>query len=236
MAMFNLGGFYYNGFYGIKKDYSMAVSLFQQCCVTDNDYSSSATRQLGICYELGRGVSKNPVKAFQLYTKAANDDDAEAQMYLGHCYNEGIGIEVDKQKAQEWFSKAMSKYLYESQERKSEGAYIQMGICYENGWGVNKDYLLAIFCFRQSSAPTAKYHIGLCYYNGTGVTRDYSQAFKLFYDASTSEFPSSLAMQYLSRCYRFGRGVSQNIAKADEWLRKSLEGDDETLSILNSVH
>ena len=44
---------------------------------------------LGICYDFGKGVEKNPTEAVKWYRKAAEQGYAQAQCNLGGCYANG---------------------------------------------------------------------------------------------------------------------------------------------------
>ena len=48
---------------------------------------------LGICYEFGKGIAKDYVKAFKWYKKAAEQGDSDGQWRLGICYEFGKGTE-----------------------------------------------------------------------------------------------------------------------------------------------
>lgn len=67
--------------------------------------------------------------------------------------------------------------------------------------------------------------LGKCYYSGFGVQKDPVKAFALFKEAIEADNDPE-AMYLISRCYRFGRGTSQNLKLADEWLKKSKETKD----------
>lgn len=67
---------------------------------------ANAQFNLGECYSLGLGVSKNDVEATEWYAKAAEQGHARAQCYLGGCYFYGKGKPKDEKKAIEWYSKA----------------------------------------------------------------------------------------------------------------------------------
>lgn len=56
---------------------------------------SSAIRALGLCYQLGRGVSKDDKQGFQLFRKAAELDDAPAMYNLGVSLSRGDGCDAD---------------------------------------------------------------------------------------------------------------------------------------------
>ena len=86
---------------------------------------------LGVCYEFGRGVEKDEVKAFEWYKKAAEWGYAKAQFKLGICYEFGKGVERDERKAFEWYKEAVEQGDVEAQ--------FNLGVCYEFGRGVEKD-------------------------------------------------------------------------------------------------
>lgn len=76
--------------------------------------------------------------------------------------------------------------------------------------------------------------IGRCLY----ALKSYSSAVEYFMKVvGDDDYGSSAeAMRYLSRCYRYGRGVEQNSPKADYWHNKALEaGDPEAMALANLV-
>ncbi len=58
------------------------------------------------CYQLGTGVKKDEIKAFELYKIAAEKESSNVQFNLGYLYEYGIGTEKDLEKAIHWFNKA----------------------------------------------------------------------------------------------------------------------------------
>ena len=65
-----------------------------------------AQYQLGLVYQLGKGVTPNPQEAFEWYLAAARQGLAEAQYVIGLMYADGIGISSDPYEALEWLGKA----------------------------------------------------------------------------------------------------------------------------------
>ncbi len=63
-------------------------------------------KNLGVMYELGKGISKNEKKAIKLYTKACHLNNALGCKNLGVMYEFGKGISKDLNKAKEFFKKA----------------------------------------------------------------------------------------------------------------------------------
>ncbi len=118
---------------------------------------------LGFLFENGFGTEKNEYQAFAFYTKAANEGVPNAYINLGQCYAWGIGTEQDLNKALEWFTKGTItnervafvncgvilfvleryeeaiSYLEKSCEMGSPVAFFQLGLCYRDGKGVEKN-------------------------------------------------------------------------------------------------
>ncbi|GAQ90266.1 hypothetical protein KFL_006200060 [Klebsormidium nitens] len=57
---------------------------------------AAAQCNLGVCFELGKGVEEDEARATELYAKAAAQGDARAQCCLGWCYENGRGVEKDE--------------------------------------------------------------------------------------------------------------------------------------------
>jgi uncharacterized protein len=58
--------------------------------------------QLGLRYDNGEGLAKDPVEAVKWYRKAAEQNYAEAQSSLGDCYDIGRGVANDYAEAYKW--------------------------------------------------------------------------------------------------------------------------------------
>lgn len=64
---------------------------------------------VGICYEYGIGVEKNPQEAFAMYRKASERGLADAMYRLAMCYSEGLGVARDVNRSEEWMSRYQQK-------------------------------------------------------------------------------------------------------------------------------
>ena len=54
-----------------------------------------------------------------------------------------------------------------------------MGLCYETGAGVVKDYVKAVECYRiaaENGVSGAQYHLANCYVDGKGIDVDMDKA------------------------------------------------------------
>lgn len=69
-----------------------------------------AQMELGLLYQEGQGVDRDPTKAVALYTRAAFSDDPAAQAELGILYEKGIGVTKDPVTAYAWFSLAADQH------------------------------------------------------------------------------------------------------------------------------
>lgn len=66
----------------------------------------SAQFELGVFYEIGRGVPQDYARAVELYQSAADQGVVEAIYYLGVVYDKGRGVPVDEPRAAECYRKA----------------------------------------------------------------------------------------------------------------------------------
>lgn len=77
--------------------------------------------------------------------KGAENGDAGSQRMLADFYASGLGpIKADKKKAVYWYSKAA--------EQGDAEAQFYLGICYLNGFGVNKDQKQAVMWWEKAAA------------------------------------------------------------------------------------
>ena len=76
------GRIYYNGLYGIKKDYLKAFEYFKSASDTNID----AKVNLAICYLYGNGIDSNRSEAIKLLRQAAFDGSERANVVLNRLY------------------------------------------------------------------------------------------------------------------------------------------------------
>lgn len=50
-----------------------------------------ALRQVGRCYQKGKGCQKDEAKAFDCFRRSAEGGDGPAAVALGYCYQKGGG-------------------------------------------------------------------------------------------------------------------------------------------------
>ena len=90
-------------------------------------------------------------------------------------------------------SEALRKEFLEYKAKAEKGdatAQSNLGFCYANGQGVEKDYAEAVKWFRKAAEQNnavAQANLGVCYYNGQGVEKDYAEAYAWFNLASKTD-------------------------------------------------
>ena len=101
---------------GIKEyqegKYGDAFRTFQKAANLDH---VMAYYNLGILYDLGKGVSRDREKAVRWYRLAADQGLACAQFNLGQMYFLGEGVDRDPKEALSWYQKAAEQGLPEAQ-------------------------------------------------------------------------------------------------------------------------
>ena len=110
-----------------NKDENKAFKLFSKHAELGDDM---AIYGLGLCYQMGAGVSKDDKKAFECFEKANNFC---SKPMLAKCYLEGIGVEKDEEKGFE--------ILAEENKDDHGGLEVHylLGECYFFGKGVESD-------------------------------------------------------------------------------------------------
>ena len=107
-------------------------------------------------------------------------------------------------------------------EQGNAEAQFYLGVCYETGNDVQKDYNEAVKWYRMSAEKgkaEAQCNLGVCNNKGNGVQQDYSEAVNWYRKAA--EQGNACAQCNLGLCYSFGYGVQQSWTAAVKWFRKA---------------
>ena len=76
--------------------------------------------------------------------------DIYSMLYLASCYERGVNIPMDKHKAFEIFNMALAKSIDTDEFYYRDKAYYELGRCYQNGIGIERNIDKAIECYRNS--------------------------------------------------------------------------------------
>jgi TPR repeat protein len=132
---------------------------------------AQAQYSLGLCYESGRGVAKDPAQAIRWFRQAAEQGYDEAEYTLGCCYNGDDGFPKDPSVAVKWWEKAAAQGYADAQ--------YCLGLSYSIGEGVSKNPAEAVKWWSKAAEQDqadAEYFLGLCYSTGLGVPKVPKQA------------------------------------------------------------
>lgn len=242
-AILELAEKYYNG-NGVQQDYKTAFRYYKRADVLESEV---AQYSIGVMYDNAQGVEHDPEKAFIYYKKAAEKGFAPAQTSLGEQYYFGIGCQKNDSEAVYWLEKSVKEYpdanvyitlatiykdtsdaslsspskslscVQKAIDEGSETALNLMGLYYELGYGVEKDYSQAVHYYQlaaDNGVESAYVNLGAFYQYGYGVSKDERKAIE--YYQLGAKAGNMYCLNALGVCYRNGIGVAQNYEKAFE--------------------
>ncbi len=125
-------------------------------------------------------------------------------------------VDHNDAEAVEWYRKAA--------EQNYAPAQTNLGLMYDRGEGVSKDYVEAVKWYRKAAEQgdaKAQFDLGLMYSEGEGVPKDYAEAVKWYRKAA--EQGNAMAQTNLGLMYSEGEGVPKDYAEAVKWFRKAAE-------------
>ena len=103
-------------------------------------------------------------------------------------------------------------------EAGDTNAQYNLGIMYDNGYGVPQDYKEAVKWYRlaaEQGQARSQYNLGIMYDNGQGVPQDYKEAVKWYRLAAEQGYAK--AQTNLGLMYGKGQGTLQDNATAHMW-------------------
>jgi len=109
-------------------------------------------------------------------------------------------------------------------EQGDAEAQFNLGFCYDDGRGVEKDYSHAVKWYRKAAEQNyvpAQFNLAYCYANGQGVRKDKVEAAKWYRKAAEQNYTPALSN--LGWCYDNGCGVAKDYVEAVKWYRKAAE-------------
>ena len=93
-----------------------------------------------------------------------------------------------------------------------------LGLMYQNGWGVPQDDKEAVYWYKlavEQGYAIAQYNLGLMYEKGKGVPQDDKEAVRLYRLAAEQGYAD--AQGNLGVMYVFGKGVTKDFVYAHMW-------------------
>ena len=205
------------------KEWEVAAT---QCAREARQGAISAERNLGVMYDRGVGVARDPARAADWLRRAAEAGDRDAAYQLGAMYESGRGVTQGDTQALAWYSKAA---LLGDRE-----AQVKVGKAYEQGRGVASNIGEALTWYRKAAGQGdawAQNYIGFLYGNGKGVPHDDTQALEWFRRAAANG--NAQAEYNVGFMYANGRGVQHSDEQAVRWFKQAARhGYDEAVKEL----
>ena len=115
-----------------KGDFKIAFSFYKKAAAQGE---ASAQYNVGLYYDIGKGVLQNDAEAARWYKLAAEQGDSSAQFNLAVIYNGVIGVSQDYAEAVRWYKLAA--------EQGNKSAQYNLEVMYYSSEEVLQDYLQA---------------------------------------------------------------------------------------------
>lgn len=151
----------------------------------------------------------------QVWT-AAHQGDAHAARQLGNAYAANDLIAQDFAASRNWLERAG--------QSGSAMAYLDLGMQFQEGKGLDKDSKKAFFfVLKSAQAGSAEGQLAVArmYANGRGVEKDREAAFQWYHRAADNG--NAAAMRSLGLQYDIGGGVEKDIVQAAYWYEKAAD-------------
>ena len=172
-----------------------------------------------ISEELSELMAGPPEEARGRFTLLAHRGIAPAQTVLGQMLLDGFGGEARPAEALDWFIEAAAG--------EEPMAYNMAGRCYENGWGVASNLIIAAQWYRQAAdrgLDWGMYNYATRLMLGDGVAQDRQGALSWFQRAADLGHVKSINV--VGGFYEDGWEVDQDFAKARECYERAALGGD----------
>ncbi len=179
---------------------------------------SYAPYRLGLMYERGNIGEPDYYKAFELYQLSAERGHIYGVELTGHYYRVGVtkNEEADPEKAVEFLNRAI--------ERGSDYAKVELALCYETGFGVEKDFQKSYDLYKSAADNNYAYAYNkVGYYEEDGLVgeKNYDKAFEYFQKSAGAGYAEGI--YNVGRAYRYALGVPENPELALENYQKAAE-------------
>ena len=195
----------------VSKDYERAEAIMRPLAESGH---AQAQVTMGILYDNGYGVEKDPATAFNWYLKAAEQGIPIVQHQVAFKYLHGIGVKKNQLEAARWWEMSAKSGLADSQ--------FNLGLMHYRGLGIAKNYDKAIQNFQLAAEQghgNAQYSLAVMYAFAQGMEKDYDKAIHWFQKAADQNVAQ--AQYNLGVFYENGYGVEADQKQAQAWYRKA---------------
>ena len=191
----------------LSQDYERALEILKPLAENGN---SQAQITLGLMYDYGQGVKKDPAESIKWYRMAAEQGEPLVQHDIGVKYFKGNGVDQNYEEAAKWWEMSANAGIADSQ--------FNLGLMFYRGIGLAKDYDKAADLFEKAAEQGhghAQYSLAVMYAFGQSNIKDYETALKWF--RKSAEKNVTQAQFNLGVFYENGYGVKKDINEAKKW-------------------
>jgi TPR repeat protein len=189
----------------------------------------AAENELGVRYQLGFDVQKDPSLSMEWLRKAARQGFGRALFNIGAASYNGDGVAATRSAAMYWFllaedagdgsgKQAVAQMQSEVSPTDLNATYVLVGDGYEKGIDIKQDYGRAMQWYRKAADAAgnaaACHHIALLYARGLGVQQDSAEIIHWLQRGADLGDPA--ASYDLGRAYERGSAVPLDLQKAIE--------------------
>ncbi len=186
----------------------------------------AAENELGVRYQLGFDVGKDPALSMEWLHKAAKQGYGLALFNIGAASYNGDTVAGRRSAAMYWFllaeeagdakgKEAVAQMQSEVSAKDLTATYVRVGDNYVNGTDVKQDYSRAMQWYRKAAEAgdgVACERVAGMYARGLGVPQDNVEIIRWLQRGS--DLGNPLASYDLGKAYDQGKGVPQDGAKA----------------------
>ena len=191
----------------LNRDYERALEILKPLAKEGN---SQAQITLGLMYDYGHGVEKDPAESIKWYRMAAEQGVPLVQHDIGVKYFQGQGVEQNYLEATKWWEMSASAGIPDSQ--------FNLGLMHYRGIGIPKNYVKAAKLFEDAAEQghgNAQYSLAVMYAFGQSKEKNYATALEWF--RKSAEQNIAQAQFNLGVFHENGYGVPKDANKAKEW-------------------
>ena len=186
----------------------------------------AAENELGVRYQLGFDIEKNPSLSIEWLRKAAKQGFGRALFNVGAASYNGDGLVATRNAAMYWFllaedagdasgKQAVAQTQSEMSPKDVSATYVLVGDGYARGVDIKQDYARAMPWYQKAADagnPAACHRIALLYAKGLGVAQDNTEIIHWLQRGADLGDPA--ASYDLGRAYQQGSAVPLDLQKA----------------------
>ncbi|KAL6751318.1 hypothetical protein V8C86DRAFT_2781443 [Haematococcus lacustris] len=175
-----------------------------------------AQRRMAYRYLVGKGVARDPERAYTAFTELAKQGDTFSTFNLGYMHLRGMGVPVDYEEAHKYFKAAALEGM--------GAGWNGIGVMYWQGQLTGEANTTEAFAAFERGAQLknsgdALYNLGLMYTQGIACDKNVTKAMELFVQAEAAGHWR--AALHLAELFHTGIGdVQPDCEKAGHYIRK----------------